>query len=200
MTTCSTFTSTGPKRFVQGRMLVMRFGDVDDLRGLSIRLLSNTFYESSSQWWFSMNSVSLLYNTSEEAVFDASEVYAPASSSYHCSHVSNLRRYSALLLPSTNTARHWTITFTDFRIQAFNIRTGKFSPASGCTTFLTPAILMGLITSLILLLVLAYALHMVIHLKDIEHDDEHKADWKRLFISDKRFCFNICKYRFQQVN
>ncbi|XP_026162825.1 V-type proton ATPase subunit S1-like protein [Mastacembelus armatus] len=138
--------------------------------------LSNTFYESSSQWWFSMNSVSLLYNTSEEAVFDASEVYAPASSSYHCSHVSNLRRYSALLLPSTNTARHWTITFTDFRIQAFNIRTGKFSPASGCTTFLTPAILMGLITSLILLLVLAYALHMVIHLKDIEHDDEHKAD------------------------
>lgn len=62
------------------------------------------------------------------------------------------------------------------QIQAFNVTSGKFSAASDCATFLTPAILMGLITSLILLLVLAYALHMVIHLKHIEHDDEHKAD------------------------
>ncbi|KAA8593270.1 hypothetical protein FQN60_009386 [Etheostoma spectabile] len=128
--------------------MVMRFGDVEDLRGLSIRLqLSNTFLESSGQWWFSVDSVSLLYNSSEEAVFNASDVYAPASSSYHCDH-----------------------------IQAFNVTAGGFSPASVCSTFLTPAILMGLITSLILLLVLAYALHMVIHLKHIEHDDEHKAD------------------------
>ncbi|XP_019952511.2 ATPase H+ transporting accessory protein 1 like a [Paralichthys olivaceus] len=157
--------------------LLMRFGDVEDLRGLSIRLqLSNTFYESSGQWWFSVDSVSLLYNTSEEAVFNASEVYAPASSSYHCLHVSSLQRHSALLLPSTDHARRWTITFTDFQIQAFNVTSGKFSPASDCATFLTPAILMGLITSLIMLLVLAYALHMVIHLKHIEHDDEHKAD------------------------
>lgn len=35
---------------------------------------------------------------------------------------------------------------------------------------------MGLITSLILLLVLAYALHMVVHLKNIERDNEQKAD------------------------
>ncbi|XP_076604569.1 ATPase H+ transporting accessory protein 1 like a [Chaetodon auriga] len=157
--------------------LVMRFGDVEDLRGLSIRLqLSNTFYESSGQWWFSVESVSLLYNTSEEAVFNASEVYAPSSASYHCLHVSSLQRYSTLLLPSTEHARRWAITFTNFQIQAFNITSSKFSPASDCATFLTPAILMGLITSLILLLVLAYALHMVIHLKHIEHDDEHKAD------------------------
>ncbi|XP_070696522.1 ATPase H+ transporting accessory protein 1 like a [Pempheris klunzingeri] len=157
--------------------LVMRFGDVEDLKSLSIRLqLSSTFYESSGQWWFSVDSVSLLYNVSEEAVFNASEVYAPASSSYHCLHVSSLQRHSALLLPGTDHARRWTITFTNFQIQAFNVTSGKFSPASDCATFLTPAILMGLITSLILLLVLAYALHMVIHLKHIEHDDEHKAD------------------------
>ncbi|XP_034725780.1 V-type proton ATPase subunit S1 [Etheostoma cragini] len=157
--------------------MIMRFGDVEDLRGLSIRLqLSNTFLESSGQWWFSVDSVSLLYNTSEEAVFNASDVYAPASSSYHCDHVSSLQRYSALLLPSTDPARRWSITFTNFQIQAFNVSAGGFSPASVCTTFLTPAILMGLITSLILLLVLAYALHMVIHLKHIEHDDEQKAD------------------------
>ncbi|XP_034389161.1 V-type proton ATPase subunit S1-like protein [Cyclopterus lumpus] len=157
--------------------LIMRFGDVEDLKGLSIRLqLSNTFYESSDQWWFSVDSVSLLYNTSEEAVFNASDVYAPASSSYHCLHVSSLQRYSALLLPSTDPARRWTVTFTNFQIQAFNVTAGKFSPASVCATFMTPAILMGLVTSLILLLVLAYALHMVVHLKHIEHDDERKAD------------------------
>lgn len=62
------------------------------------------------------------------------------------------------------------------QIQAFNVTSGKFSPASDCATFLTPAILMGLITSLILLLVLAYALHMVVHLKHIERDDDHKAE------------------------
>ncbi|KAL7407108.1 hypothetical protein ABVT39_003132 [Epinephelus coioides] len=157
--------------------LVMRFGDVEDLRSLSIRLqMSNTFYESAGQWWFSVDSVSLLYNSSEEAVFNASDVYAPASSSYLCPHVSSLQRYSALLLPSSDRARRWTITFINFQIEAFNVTTGKFSPASVCTTILTPAILMGLITSLILLLVLAYALHMVIHLKHIEHDDDHKAD------------------------
>uniref|UniRef100_A0A3Q3EZ67 V-type proton ATPase subunit S1-like protein n=1 Tax=Labrus bergylta TaxID=56723 RepID=A0A3Q3EZ67_9LABR len=156
--------------------LVMKFGDVEDLRDLSIRLqLSNTFYESSGQWWFSVDSVSLLYNKSEEAVFNASEVYAPASSSYHCLHVSSLQRHSALLLPGNDHARRWSVTFTNFQIQAFNVTSGKFSPASDCATFLTPAILMGLITSLILLLVLAYALHMVIHLKHIEHEDEHKS-------------------------
>ncbi|XP_029947524.1 ATPase H+ transporting accessory protein 1 like a [Salarias fasciatus] len=157
--------------------LVMRFGDVEDLKGLSIRLeLSNTLYESSGQWWFSVDGVSLLYNASEEAAFNASEVYAPASSSYRCTHVSSLQRYSALLLPASERARRWAVTFTDFQIQAFNVTAGGFSPASDCATFLTPAILMGLVTSLILLLVLAYALHMVVHLKHIEHEDERKAE------------------------
>ncbi|XP_023180442.1 V-type proton ATPase subunit S1-like isoform X2 [Xiphophorus maculatus] len=138
--------------------------------------LSNTFYESSGQWWFSVDRVSVSYNTSEEVVFNATDVYAPASSSYRCLHVSSLQRYSGLLLPSTEHAQRWAITFIDFQIQAFNISEGRFSPASDCTTVLTPAILMGLITSLILLLVLAYALHMVVHLKHIEHDDDQKPD------------------------
>ncbi len=78
--------------------------------------LSNTFYESSGQWWFSVESISLLYNISEEAVFNASEVYAPASSSYHCLHVSSVQRYSALLTPSTDAARCWAVTFTNFQV------------------------------------------------------------------------------------
>ncbi|XP_077428941.1 ATPase H+ transporting accessory protein 1 like a isoform X2 [Vanacampus margaritifer] len=156
--------------------LAMRFGDVDDLRGLSIRLqLSNTFYEASGQWWFSLDSVSVVYNSSQEAVFNASDVYAPSSSSYHCSHVSSLERHSALLSPGSDNARRWTLTFTDFQIQAFNVTSGRFAPVSDCTTFLTPAILMGLVTSLILLLVLAYALHLLVHLNRIENDRERKA-------------------------
>ncbi|XP_078139752.1 V-type proton ATPase subunit S1-like [Centroberyx gerrardi] len=156
--------------------LVMRFGDVEDLRGLSIRLqLSSSFYESSGQRWFSVDGVSLLYNVSEEAAFNASELFAPSSSSYHCLHVSSLQRRSGLLQPSSERARRWTVSFTDFQIQAFDVASGRFSTASDCATFLTPAILMGLVTSLILLLVLAYALHMVIHLKHIERYDERKA-------------------------
>ncbi|XP_026857624.2 V-type proton ATPase subunit S1 isoform X4 [Electrophorus electricus] len=105
--------------------LNLRFGDVDDLRGLSI----------------------------------------------------SLQKYDTLLVPSSNTdsSANWHITFTDFQIQAFNVQSNKFSVASDCGTFFTPAILMGLITSLILLLVLAYALHMVVHLKHIDRYEEHKT-------------------------
>lgn len=84
--------------------------------------MSNTFYESSGQWWFSMESVSLLYNKSEEAAFNASEVYAPASSSYHCLHVSSLQHYSTLLLPSNEQARRWSITFTNFHVRRSSLQ------------------------------------------------------------------------------
>lgn len=62
-----------------------------------------------------MEGVSLLYNASEEAAFTASEVYAPSSSSYHCGQVSSLQRHSALLLPSSDRARRWALTFTNFQ-------------------------------------------------------------------------------------
>uniref|UniRef100_A0A3B5LMD5 Uncharacterized protein n=1 Tax=Xiphophorus couchianus TaxID=32473 RepID=A0A3B5LMD5_9TELE len=158
--------------------LSLRFGDVEDLRGLVIRLqMSNTFYEAAGQNWFTLDSVHIQYNWTQEATFNASEVYAPATSSYHCQHVSSLHKYDTLLVPSshTDTSANWHITFTDFQIQAFNVQSEKFASASDCATFLTPAILMGLVTSLILLLVLAYALHMVVHLKHIDRYEEHKA-------------------------
>uniref|UniRef100_A0A8C6L2B3 ATPase, H+ transporting, lysosomal accessory protein 1-like n=1 Tax=Nothobranchius furzeri TaxID=105023 RepID=A0A8C6L2B3_NOTFU len=131
---------------------------------------------SSGQWWFSLDNVTLTYNTSEVAVFNVTDVYAPALSSYRCLHVSSLHRHSGRLLPSSDSARRWSVTFIDFQIQAFTVTSDTFSPASDCTSILPPAILMGLITSLILLLVLAYALHMVIHLKHIENDDDQKVD------------------------
>eukprot|EP00064_Thunnus_orientalis_P009680 superscaffoldBa00001244_g9706 len=139
--------------------------------------MSNTFYEAAGQNWFTLDSVHIHYNWTQEATFNASEVYAPATSSYHCQHVSSLHKYDTLLVPSshTDTSANWHITFTDFQIQAFNVQSDKFASASDCATFLTPAILMGLVTSLILLLVLAYALHMVVHLKHIDRYEEHKA-------------------------
>uniref|UniRef100_A0A3B3DKP8 ATPase H+ transporting accessory protein 1 like b n=1 Tax=Oryzias melastigma TaxID=30732 RepID=A0A3B3DKP8_ORYME len=158
--------------------LSLKFGDVEDLRGLVIRLqMSNTFYEAAGQNWFTLDSVHIHYNWTQEAIFNASKVYAPATSSYHCQHVSSLHKYDTLLVPSshTDTSANWHITFTDFQIQAFNVQSDKFASASDCATFLTPAILMGLVTSLILLLVLAYALHMVVHLKHIDRYEEHKA-------------------------
>ncbi|XP_076850432.1 ATPase H+ transporting accessory protein 1 like a [Brachyhypopomus gauderio] len=159
-------------------VLNLRFGDVEDLRGLSIRLqMSNTFYESAGQNWFTLDSVHIHYNWSHEATFNASDVYAPSTNSYHCQHVSSLQKHDTLLVPSSNadSSANWHITFTDFQIQAFNVQSNKFSAASDCGTFFTPAILMGLITSLILLLVLAYALHMVVHLKHIDRYEEHKT-------------------------
>uniref|UniRef100_A0A672SYR2 V-type proton ATPase subunit S1-like protein n=1 Tax=Sinocyclocheilus grahami TaxID=75366 RepID=A0A672SYR2_SINGR len=159
-------------------ILNLRFGDVEDLRGLSIRLqMSNTFYESAGQNWFTLDNVYIHYNWTYEATFNATDVYAPSTNSYHCQHVSSLQKYDTLLVPSANTdhAAHWHITFTDFQIQAFNVHSSKFVAASDCATFFTPAILMGLITSLILLLVLAYALHMVVHLKHIDRYEEHKT-------------------------
>lgn len=92
--------------------------------------MSNTFYESSDQWWFSMESVSLLYNKSEEAAFNASEVYAPASSSYHCLHVSSLQHYSTLLLPSNEQARRWSITFTNFHVRRSSLQCSSVAQLS----------------------------------------------------------------------
>ncbi|XP_035243737.1 ATPase H+ transporting accessory protein 1 like a isoform X2 [Anguilla rostrata] len=158
--------------------LSLRFGDVEDLRGLTIRLqMSNTFYESAGQNWFTLDSVHIHYNWTHEATFNATEVYAPSTYSYHCQHVSSLQKYDTLLVPSSHSdsSANWHITFTDFQIQAFNVQSNKFASASDCATFFTPAILMGLITSLILLLVLAYALHMVVHLKHIDRYEEHKT-------------------------
>uniref|UniRef100_A0AAY4CNU3 ATPase H+ transporting accessory protein 1 like b n=1 Tax=Denticeps clupeoides TaxID=299321 RepID=A0AAY4CNU3_9TELE len=125
--------------------LSLHIGDMEDIR------MSNTFYESVGQNWFTLGSVHIHYNWTHNAL---------ATSSYHCQHVSSLQKYDTLLVPSSLTD---TMSFK--KIQAFNVQSNKFASASDCATFFTPAIVMGLVTSLILLLVLAYAMHMVVHLK-----------------------------------
>ncbi|XP_025047502.1 V-type proton ATPase subunit S1-like protein isoform X3 [Alligator sinensis] len=159
-------------------MLSLKFGDIDNLKDLVIRfLLTSSYYKLSVQNWFSLHRVQLLYNHSIQATFNATQIYAPASYSYHCEHVSSLQRYDALLMPSSanDVSRLWEVTFIDFQIQGFNIEEGHFAYAKDCASFFSPAILMGLVMSLILLLVLAYALHMLIHLKSLDRHYECKA-------------------------
>ncbi|NXJ51366.1 VAS1L protein, partial [Spizaetus tyrannus] len=158
--------------------LSLKFGDIGNLKGLVIRfLLTTSYYQLSVQNWFSLHRLQLLYNHSIQATFNATRIYAPASYSYHCEHVSSLQRYDALLIPSSanDLSKLWEVTFIDFQIQGFNIQEGHFAYAKDCASFFSPAILMGLVMSLILLLVLAYALHMLIHLKSLDRHYECKA-------------------------
>ncbi|KAG7472896.1 hypothetical protein MATL_G00113990 [Megalops atlanticus] len=156
-------------------VLSLGFGDVEHMKGLVIRLeMSSTFYESAGQTWFTLDSVHIHYNCEHQASFSAPEVYAPTTHSYHCQHISSLPKYDSLLLPSRGGA-DWHVTFTDFQLQAFNVQSERFASARDCAALLTPAVLMGLVSSLILLLVLAYALHMVVHLKHIDRYEEHKT-------------------------
>lgn len=82
--------------------------------------MSNTFYESVGQNWFTLDSVHIHYNWTHEAIFNATEVYAPATYSYHCQHVSSLQKYDTFLVPSsyTDSSANWHITFTDFQVGA----------------------------------------------------------------------------------
>ena len=64
-----------------------------------------------------------------------------------------------------------------FQIQGFNILNGTtdFSYASDCAGFFTPAIWMGLITSLIMLLILTYGLHMIMQVRTMDRFDDPKG-------------------------
>nr|XP_043879317.1 ATPase H+ transporting accessory protein 1 like a isoform X2 [Solea senegalensis] len=134
-------------------VLVMRFGDVEDLRSLSIRFVKPSVCKLCT---------TITYNVKLNGRIDE-------KSTFHVCHKCDVLTDN--LVPSDCSCP--TLS-TSLQIQAFNISSGRFSAASDCVTLLTPAILMGLISSLILLLVLVYALHMVIHLKHI--DNEHKAE------------------------
>uniref|UniRef100_UPI00398E9083 V-type proton ATPase subunit S1-like n=1 Tax=Pristiophorus japonicus TaxID=55135 RepID=UPI00398E9083 len=158
-------------------MLSLNYGDVGNLKQLVIRFqMSNNYHRSSVQNWFSLDFVQIFQNNSLQAMFNASEIYAPVTNSYYCQYISSLQKDEALLVPRSkeDTTRFWHITFVEFQIQGFNIKAGQFASASDCASFFTPAVLMGLVTSLILVLVLAYTGHMLIHLKRMEEYNESK--------------------------
>ncbi|XP_043564054.1 ATPase H+ transporting accessory protein 1 like a isoform X1 [Chiloscyllium plagiosum] len=173
-----TFGSTAPKINTRDStctadkaMLSLNYGDVGNLKQLVIRFeMSYNYHTTSVQKWFSLDFVQIFHNNSLQAIFNASEIYAPVTNSYHCQYISSLQKHEALLVSrfQEDRTRLWHITFVEFQIQGFNIKVGHFASARDCASFFTPAVLMGLVISLILVLVLAYAGHMLIHLKRME--------------------------------
>ncbi|XP_073933257.1 V-type proton ATPase subunit S1-like protein isoform X1 [Castor canadensis] len=154
----------------ESAVLSLKFGETEIPKDIGIRFILTNYKKLSSQSWFNLHRVEIIFNNSIQATFNATEIYALSSYSYHCQRVSNLQRHDALLLPSDTdgTSSLWEVTFIDFQIQGFTIKEGQFGKARDCTSFFSPAILIGLAMSLILLLVLAYALHMLIYLRYLD--------------------------------
>ncbi|XP_067095942.1 V-type proton ATPase subunit S1b [Osmerus mordax] len=144
----------------------------------SVRLtfiMNQRRYPVSGRNWFTLNNV-VVVGQGETATFNGSRgVYAPSEYSFHCQSVSSVR--DALLVPATDEIPQWKLNFIDFQIQGFNILNGTtdFSYASDCAGFFTPAIWMGLITSLIMLLILTYGLHMIMQVHTMDRFDDPKG-------------------------
>ncbi|XP_076783235.1 V-type proton ATPase subunit S1-like protein [Arvicanthis niloticus] len=154
--------------------LSLKFGDAGDPKDLDIRFTLTNYNKLSSQSWFSLHRVEIIFNNSVQATFNATGIYALSAYSYRCQRVSSLRRNDALLLLSSSddVTSLWEVTFIDFQIQGFTIKGAQFAQARDCSSSFSPAVLIGLAMSLILLLVLAYALHMLIYLRYLDRHYE----------------------------
>lgn len=133
------------------------------------------FFPVSARNWSVLEQVVLEYD-GQRAIFNASGgIYSPAEYSFHCQSVSSAQ--SPLLLPrsATDNATQWTLSFTDFQIQGFNITGEDFSYASDCAGFFTPGIWMGLLTSLLMVFILTYGLHMIMQLRTMDRFDDPKG-------------------------
>ncbi|XP_051864966.1 ATPase H+ transporting accessory protein 1a [Pristis pectinata] len=155
--------------------LVLEYSNVEKLGTVKIVFkMSNQSYRVSAQPWFTLDQVEV---TSDKDViaFNVSDVYAPAAYSYRCSSVSNDPRAGSVLRSSTSSSQTWKLYLQDFQIQAFGVKGMRFSYASDCSGFFTPAIWMGLITSLLMVFILTYGLHMVTSLKTMDRFDDPKG-------------------------
>ncbi|XP_077861083.1 V-type proton ATPase subunit S1 isoform X2 [Macaca mulatta] len=193
--------------------LSLKLGDAGNPRGLAIRFILTNYNKLSIQSWFTLRRVEIVSNNSIQAVFNPTGIHAPSGYSYRCQCVGNLPRDQALLLPSDTDdgSSLWEVTLIDFQIQGFAIKGARFTKAQDCASSFSPAILIGLATSLILLLVLAYALHMLIYLRYLaQHYDliaspahfpqlkaRDTADEKELLRSQGAACYEL---RSQQIS
>ncbi|KAG7323276.1 hypothetical protein KOW79_012978 [Hemibagrus wyckioides] len=155
--------------------LVLNYQNVLNFKSFQvIFFMHKIFFPVSARDWSVMEQVQLNYD-GQTAIFNASRgIYSPAEYSFHCQKVSNAQ--SPLLVPRvvTDNATRWRVLFTDFQIQGFNV-TGNFSYASDCASFFTPAIWMGLVTSLLMVLILTYGLHMLMQLSTMDRFDDPKG-------------------------
>ncbi|NXH10501.1 VAS1 ATPase, partial [Bucco capensis] len=146
------------------------------ISSLEIRfLMTNKFYGSSARNWSTLDSVEIVQDGEKFAKFNVSAISAPAEYSSHCQLVGTSNLCPARLIPSNNEAKNWVVFISRLQIQGFNIENHQFSYASDCTGFFTPAIWMGLVTSLVLLWVLAYGIHMIMQLTTNSRFDDPKG-------------------------
>ncbi|KAM5169019.1 V-type proton ATPase subunit S1-like protein [Callospermophilus lateralis] len=170
----STWEEIATSALLSEQRLSLKFGDAENLQSFYMRFFLTTYNKLSSQSWFTLHRVEIIFNNSVQATFNVTGIYAPSSYSYHCQRVSSLQQHDALLLPSDtdDMSSLWEVTFIDFQIQGFTTEGQQFAKARDCTSSFSPAVLIGLAMSLILLLVLAYALHMLIYLRYLDRHYE----------------------------
>ncbi|NXD11303.1 VAS1 ATPase, partial [Nothocercus nigrocapillus] len=149
---------------------------VKGINSLEIRfVMTNMFYGGSARNWSTLESVEIVQDDYMFAKFSVSVISAPAEYSFHCQLVGTSNLYPARLIPSNTEANNWDIFISRFQLQGFNIENNQFSYASDCTSFFTPAIWMGLVTSVILLWILAYGIHMIMQLTTNSRFDDPKG-------------------------
>ncbi|XP_059813662.1 ATPase H+ transporting accessory protein 1a [Hypanus sabinus] len=154
--------------------LVLEYSNVEKLGTVKITFkMSNQSYRVSAKPWFTLDQVEV--SSDKDAItFNVTDVYAPAAYSYRCGYVSN-DPASGSVLHSSSTSQTWRLQIYDFQIQAFGVRGLRFSYASDCSGFFTPAVWMGLLTSLLMVSILTYGLHMVTSLKTMDRFDDPKG-------------------------
>ncbi|KFP45320.1 V-type proton ATPase subunit S1, partial [Chlamydotis macqueenii] len=149
---------------------------VNGISSLEIRfLMTNKFYEGSARNWSTLDSVEIIQDGEKFSKFNVSVMSAPAEYSFHCQLVGTSNLYPARLIPSNNEAKNWDVYISRLQIQGFNIENNQFSYASDCAYFFTPAIWMGLVTSIVLLWILAYGIHMIMQLTTNSRFDDPKG-------------------------
>uniref|UniRef100_A0A670J9H4 Uncharacterized protein n=1 Tax=Podarcis muralis TaxID=64176 RepID=A0A670J9H4_PODMU len=131
-------------------------------------------YIGSAREWFTLDFVHIQQDNKETAIFTAPSISGPAEYSFHCQLVGTSDHYGATLTPSNAAAKEWQVVISEFQIQAFSVEGHKFSYASDCTTFFTPGIWMGLVSSLVLLLILTFGIHMIVNLTTNNRFDDPK--------------------------
>ncbi|XP_048475823.1 V-type proton ATPase subunit S1-like [Rhincodon typus] len=154
--------------------LVLEYDNIEKLGRVRIVFkMSNRLYKVSGKWWFTLDQVEV-YLDNDRASFNVTQVYAPAMYSYHCKRVAQ-DEVASSILPWSSSTRLWDVIFDDFQIQGFGVKGMHFSYASDCAGFFTPAIWMGLLTTLLMVFILTYGLHMITNLKTMDHFDDPKG-------------------------
>uniref|UniRef100_A0A8D0C197 Uncharacterized protein n=1 Tax=Salvator merianae TaxID=96440 RepID=A0A8D0C197_SALMN len=142
---------------------------------LILTFVTRKYNYCSGRNWFTLDLVQILQDDRKAAEFKVAIMSGPAEYSFHCQLVGTSKDFGVVLLPNNTEAEEWEVVISDFQIQAYNVKDNRFSYASDCTTFFTPAIWMGLVTSLVLLLILTFGIHMIVNLTTNNRFDDRNG-------------------------